>query len=111
MTLITPYSKVEIWQSLGYHEHIVQLKAIMNDKEHCYLVQELCCGDLFDLIAASRGLPEIKARVYFRQLMSAVEWCHSKVDLLLFAIIDNFGVCSATGIKNVCNGHAHADTK
>jgi len=35
-------------------------------------------GDLFDKIEADEGVPEDVAHFYFKQLISAISWCHSK---------------------------------
>jgi serine/threonine protein kinase len=42
-------------------------------------VIELCeGGELFDIVAASGGLPEDQARTYFREILTAVEYCHAQ---------------------------------
>ena len=35
-------------------------------------------GDLFDKIEADEGVPEEVAHFYFKQLINAIAWCHSK---------------------------------
>ncbi len=36
-------------------------------------------GDMFQLVVANRGLPEVDARWYFQQLIIAVDYCHKMV--------------------------------
>ncbi|XP_061355055.1 CBL-interacting serine/threonine-protein kinase 6-like isoform X1 [Gastrolobium bilobum] len=60
------------------HPNIVQLHEVMASKSKIYIAMELVRGgELFDMIAKGR-LREDKARVYFQQLISAVDFCHSR---------------------------------
>ncbi|KAJ8750820.1 hypothetical protein K2173_016001 [Erythroxylum novogranatense] len=60
------------------HPHIVELHEVMASKSKIYFAMELIRGgELFSKIAKGR-LREDVARVYFQQLISAVDFCHSR---------------------------------
>ena len=60
------------------HPNIVQLHEVMASKSKIYIAMELVRGgELFNKIAKGR-LKEDVARVYFQQLISAVDFCHSR---------------------------------
>ncbi|CAL0327806.1 unnamed protein product [Lupinus luteus] len=60
------------------HPNIVQLHEVMASKSKIYIALELVRGgELFDKVAKGR-LKEDVARVYFQQLISAVDFCHSR---------------------------------
>jgi 5'-AMP-activated protein kinase catalytic alpha subunit len=58
------------------HPNIVYLHEVMASKSKIYFTMKLVHGDeLFSKIAKGR-LKENLARVYFQQLISAVDFCH-----------------------------------
>lgn len=60
------------------HPHIVQLFEVMASKSKIYFVMEYVKGgELFQKVAKGR-LREDVARKYFQQLISAVDFCHSR---------------------------------
>ncbi|XP_073008928.1 CBL-interacting protein kinase 26-like [Typha latifolia] len=60
------------------HPHIVQLYEVMASKSKIYFVMEYVKGgELFNKVAKGR-LKEDVARKYFHQLISAVDYCHSR---------------------------------
>ena len=60
------------------HPNIVELHEVMASKYNIYLAMELVRGgELFSKIAKGR-LKEDLARVYFQQLISAIDFCHSR---------------------------------
>ncbi|XAR68731.1 Non-specific serine/threonine protein kinase [Bertholletia excelsa] len=60
------------------HPHIVQLYEVMASKTKIYFVMEYVKGgELFHKVAKGR-LKEDVARKYFQQLISAVDFCHSR---------------------------------
>ncbi|EXC26157.1 CBL-interacting serine/threonine-protein kinase 6 [Morus notabilis] len=60
------------------HPNIVELHEVMASKSKIYFAMELVRGgELFSKIAKGR-LKEDTARVYFQQLISAVDFCHSR---------------------------------
>lgn len=63
---------------LAKHPNIVELHEVMATKNKIYFVMEYVKGgELFNKVAKGK-LPEEVARKYFRQLISAVDYCHSK---------------------------------
>ncbi|MED6146429.1 CBL-interacting serine/threonine-protein kinase 2 [Stylosanthes scabra] len=60
------------------HPYIIQLLEIMATKSKIYFVMEYAKGgELFDLVAKGK-LKEDDAHKYFRQLVNAVDFCHSR---------------------------------
>ncbi|KAI3827545.1 hypothetical protein L1987_01622 [Smallanthus sonchifolius] len=60
------------------HPNIVELYEVMASRSKIYFAMELVRGgELFSKIAKGR-LPEIVSRSYFQQLISAVDFCHSR---------------------------------
>lgn len=60
------------------HPNIVELHEVMATKSKIYFVMELVRGgELFAKVARGR-LMEDSARLYFRQLISAIDFCHSR---------------------------------
>ncbi|RYQ99344.1 hypothetical protein Ahy_B07g087279 isoform A [Arachis hypogaea] len=60
------------------HPYIIQLLEIMATKSKIYFVMEYAKGgELFDLVAKGK-LKEEVAYKYFRQLVNAVDFCHSR---------------------------------
>ena len=69
--------EVSILQHLQ-HENIVRLFDAIEDGHKIYIVMELAeGGELFDYLAAQRRLSESQARLFFRQLVSVIEYCHA----------------------------------
>ncbi|KAG0470778.1 hypothetical protein HPP92_017478 [Vanilla planifolia] len=61
------------------HPNIVELDEVMATKSKIYFAMELVRGgELFSKIARVGRLREGTARHYFRQLISAVDFCHSR---------------------------------
>ncbi|KAF5725870.1 CBL-interacting protein kinase 9 [Tripterygium wilfordii] len=60
------------------HPNIVELHEVMASKSKIYIAMELVRGgELFSKVAKGR-LREDVARVYFQQLISAIDFCHSR---------------------------------
>ncbi|KAL4303818.1 hypothetical protein GQ457_10G002480 [Hibiscus cannabinus] len=60
------------------HPNIVELHEVMASKSKIYFAMELVRGgELFSKVAKGR-LEEDTARLYFQQLISAVDFCHSR---------------------------------
>lgn len=60
------------------HQHVVQLYEVMASKTKIYFVMEYAKGgELFNKVAKGK-LKEDAARKYFQQLISAVDFCHSR---------------------------------
>ncbi|XP_062203880.1 CBL-interacting protein kinase 15 [Phragmites australis] len=61
------------------HKNIVQLHEVMATRNYIYFVMEYVKGgELFDKIKKSGKLTEANAHKYFQQLISAVDYCHSR---------------------------------
>lgn len=72
-------AEIGIMERLQGHSNVVQLTDVFEDSEAVHLVMELCKeGDLFDYIARKRRLPEAEAAKIFRQVVLAVQYCHSQ---------------------------------
>ncbi|ORC84688.1 putative protein kinase [Trypanosoma theileri] len=66
-----------VMQSLE-HPHVVKLYKFLQSTTAFYFVLELAeGGELFDLIISQRYFKEDVARLYFQQLISAIDYCHS----------------------------------
>ncbi|CAM8889015.1 unnamed protein product [Rhodiola kirilowii] len=64
--------------SLVKHPNVVELYEVLATKKKIYLVMEYAKGgELFDQVAKGK-LKENTARKYFQQLISAVDYCHSR---------------------------------
>ncbi|KAL3317800.1 Map microtubule affinity-regulating kinase [Cichlidogyrus casuarinus] len=60
--------------------HAVKLFEVIESDRHLYLVMEyLPNGELFDYLVTNGRLQEEAARAKFRQILSAVQYCHSKM--------------------------------
>uniref|UniRef100_A0A6P4ET70 Serine/threonine-protein kinase par-1 n=1 Tax=Drosophila rhopaloa TaxID=1041015 RepID=A0A6P4ET70_DRORH len=72
------YREVEIMKQLN-HPNIVRLFQVIESERTLYLVMEYASrGELFDHLVKNGRMREPEARVLFRQLVSAIQYCHSK---------------------------------
>ncbi|OCT70442.1 serine/threonine-protein kinase SIK2 [Xenopus laevis] len=72
------YREVQIMKMLD-HPHIIKLYQVMETKNMLYLVTEYAKnGEIFDYLANHGRLNEPEARRKFWQILSAVEYCHSR---------------------------------
>ncbi|XP_075695874.1 serine/threonine-protein kinase SIK2 isoform X2 [Rhinoderma darwinii] len=72
------YREVQIMKMLD-HPHIIKLYQVMETKNMLYLVTEYAKnGEIFDYLANHGRLSESEARRKFWQILSAVEYCHSR---------------------------------
>ncbi|XP_061449405.1 serine/threonine-protein kinase SIK2 isoform X2 [Rhineura floridana] len=72
------YREVQIMKMLN-HPHIIKLYQVMETKSMLYLVTEYAKnGEIFDYLANHGHLSESEARRKFWQILSAVEYCHSR---------------------------------
>ncbi|CAI5484068.1 unnamed protein product [Closterium sp. Yama58-4] len=71
--------EVEAMRSVAGHAGVVQLRGVFEDERQVHLVMDLCDGgELFDEVVRRGRLPEREAALIFRQIASAVAFCHSK---------------------------------
>lgn len=63
---------------LVQHPHVVRLYEVIDTQTKLYLILELGDGgDMYDYIMKhDKGLDEKKSRVYFRQIVQAIQFCH-----------------------------------
>ncbi|BFF89255.1 MAP/microtubule affinity-regulating kinase 4 [Drosophila madeirensis] len=72
------YREVRIMKLLN-HPNIVRLFQVIESERSLYLVMEYASrGELFDHLVKNGRMRERDARVIFRQLVSAIQYCHSK---------------------------------
>ncbi|CAL4065146.1 unnamed protein product [Meganyctiphanes norvegica] len=72
------HREVKVLKTLD-HPHIVKLYQVMESKNMIYLVSEYARnGEMFDYIARYGRMSETMARRKFWQILSAVDYCHSR---------------------------------
>ncbi|XP_008408017.1 NUAK family SNF1-like kinase 2 [Poecilia reticulata] len=68
--------EIEIMSSLC-HPHIITIYEVFENKDKIVIVMEYASqGDLYDYICDKKNLSEHEARHFFRQIVSAVHYCH-----------------------------------
>ncbi|KAJ8360705.1 hypothetical protein SKAU_G00172300 [Synaphobranchus kaupii] len=68
--------EIEIMSSLN-HPHIITIYEVFENKHKIVIVMEYASrGDLYDYICEQQKLSEREARHFFRQIVSAVHYCH-----------------------------------
>ncbi|XP_043095435.1 MAP/microtubule affinity-regulating kinase 4 isoform X2 [Puntigrus tetrazona] len=72
------FREVRIMKTLR-HPNIVQLFEVIETEKTLYLVMEYASGgEVFDYLVSHGRMKEIEARAKFRQIVSAVHYCHQK---------------------------------
>ncbi|XP_052412381.1 MAP/microtubule affinity-regulating kinase 4 isoform X2 [Carassius gibelio] len=72
------FREVRIMKTLR-HPNIVQLFEVIETEKTLYLVMEYASGgEVFDYLVSHGRMKEIEARAKFRQIVSAVHYCHKK---------------------------------
>ncbi|KAI9344407.1 putative serine/threonine-protein kinase MARK2 [Obelidium mucronatum] len=72
------YREVRIMKLLN-HPHIVKLYEVIETKYTVFLVMEYASGgELYDYLVVHGKMKEKEARAKFRQILSAVSYCHKK---------------------------------
>ncbi|XP_006834147.1 PREDICTED: NUAK family SNF1-like kinase 2 [Chrysochloris asiatica] len=68
--------EIEIMSSLN-HPHIISIHEVFENSSKIVIVMEFASrGDLYDYISERQRLSERDARHFFRQIVSAVSYCH-----------------------------------
>ncbi|RZF45432.1 hypothetical protein LSTR_LSTR017655 [Laodelphax striatellus] len=71
-------TELEALKGLSHH-HISKLYEVIETPTHFFIVMEYCSGgELFDHIVEKKKLSEMESRLFFRQILSAVAYAHSK---------------------------------
>ncbi|KAM3940849.1 maternal embryonic leucine zipper kinase [Leptodactylus fuscus] len=71
-------TEIEAMKNLS-HQHVCRLYHVIETPKKIFMVLEYCPGgELFDYIIAKDRLTEEEARVFFRQIVSAVAYIHSQ---------------------------------
>ena len=61
------------------HPNIVRLYEVIEERNFMYLIMEYASGgEVFDYLVAHGRMKEKEARVKFRQIVSAIQYCHAK---------------------------------
>ncbi|XP_072886722.1 NUAK family SNF1-like kinase 1 [Hemitrygon akajei] len=68
--------EIEIMSSLN-HPHIINIYEVFENKDKIVIIMEYASkGDLYDFINEKQSLTEQEARHFFRQIVSAIYYCH-----------------------------------
>lgn len=60
------------------HPNIVKIYDVLETETHIFMVMEYASGgELFDYIVSHKRVKEKEARVFFRQILSALDYCHT----------------------------------
>ncbi|XP_066576677.1 maternal embryonic leucine zipper kinase isoform X2 [Amia ocellicauda] len=71
-------TEIEAMKNLS-HQHICRLYHVIETSKKIFMVLEYCPGgELFDYIIAKDRLSEEETRIFFRQIVSALAYVHSK---------------------------------
>ncbi|KAF1897535.1 hypothetical protein Lal_00036977 [Lupinus albus] len=70
--------EISIMHKLHHHPNIVKIFEVLATKTKIYIVMEFVSGgEIFQEVSTKGHLSEDLSRKYFRQLISAVKYCHS----------------------------------
>ncbi|KAM4722762.1 NUAK family SNF1-like kinase 1 [Rhinophrynus dorsalis] len=59
------------------HEHVIQVFEVFESRDKIIIVMEYASnGELYDFINNKQQIPETEARRFFRQIVSAIHYCH-----------------------------------
>ncbi|KAJ7999099.1 hypothetical protein DPEC_G00211900 [Dallia pectoralis] len=109
--------EIEIMSSLN-HPHIITIYEVFENKDKIVIVMEYASrGDLYDYLCEKQRISEREARHFFRQIVSAVHYCHGNGivhrDLKLENILldENCNIKIADfGLSNLFRGDEYLQT-
>jgi len=90
--------ELQALKTLKGHPNIVEFLDYKEDENHLYIVMQYCSGgDLLSRLRGTKGFPEDICRIYFKQIISALEFTHKngfihrdvKLENILFDDKDN----------------------
>jgi len=93
---------------LLHHPHIVRVQDVFESPNSLFIVMErLTGGELFDYIVAHGRVKEKESRRFFRQIISAVEYCHQNSVIHRDLKPENLLLDEAKNIKLIDLGFAN----
>ncbi|MGH0158550.1 UNVERIFIED_CONTAM: hypothetical protein FKN15_060092 [Acipenser sinensis] len=99
--------EIEIMSSLR-HPHIISIYEVFENKDKIVIVMEYASkGELYDYISERRSLSERETRHFFRQIVSAVHYCH-KLEGVVMSLA-RMGTIVLTAANQRAEGH-HEDS-
>lgn len=92
--------EIALMLRIGTHPNIATLYDWVEVKSHYILIMEKPrhCIDLFDYITSEVVLSESRARVFFSQVMDAIEFCHANGIVHRDIKDENLVLCKETGL-------------
>lgn len=70
--------EIEIYRELN-HRHVIKLFEVLRSERNLFLIMEYAPrGDLYTILNTRLKFTEAEARHYFRQMVSALIYCHAK---------------------------------
>ncbi|XP_026204109.1 NUAK family SNF1-like kinase 2 [Anabas testudineus] len=109
--------EIEIMSSLC-HPHIITIYEVFENKDKIVIVMEYASrGDLYDYICDKQHISEQEARHFFRQIVSAVHYCHQngivhrdlKLENILLDGKGNVKIADF-GLSNIYHGDEYLQT-
>ena len=89
------------------HPHVLRLHDVYESRKYLYLILEhVAGGELFDYLVKKGRLTPKEARKFFRQIISALDFCHSHMIWYVQLSLDFSGL-----IVSFFRSFSHRDLK